>query len=336
MRSARCHAARGRARRVAHVVCGLALLVLGHAVQARADVALLLAEPYGRPGSYNPTGHVGVYLSRVCAATPTRLRRCEPGEAGVVISRYNHMGDLDWVAIPLLPYLYAVERAEDVPPLAGDEEVAALRERYRRAHLRSVVPDGPDGRPVDRGWKQLAGAAYDRRIVAFSVTTSPEHEDVLIAALNATPNRRRFNLLFRNCADFARDIVNRFHPGAVRSSFFADLGLTTPKQVAKALVRYGSRHPDAGLTAWVIPQVAGTRPVSERPKGILEGLLKTKRYAVPLAIFQPWIPVGLAAGYVMSGRFDIDGAAARELQPLELEQRARRATAERNDPAPDF
>ena len=68
---------------------------------AHADAALLLAAPYGRSGSFNPTGHVGVYLSRVCAETPTRLRRCVEGEAGVVISRYNRVGSLDWVAIPL-------------------------------------------------------------------------------------------------------------------------------------------------------------------------------------------------------------------------------------------
>ena len=35
------------------------------------------------------TGHAAVYLSGVCAETPLVLRRCGPGETGVVLSRYD-------------------------------------------------------------------------------------------------------------------------------------------------------------------------------------------------------------------------------------------------------
>jgi len=310
--------------------CALLVLLTIPVPQARADVALLLASPYGRPGGFNPTGHVGVYLTRVCAATPTTLRRCQPGEAGVVISRYNRVAELDWVAIPLVPYLYAVERAEDVPSYATEVAVADLRDRYRRAHLRGLAPDGPSasGAPVDTHWRQLIGAVYDRQIVAFSIATTPAQDDALIAHLNRAPNRRRFNLFFRNCADFARDIINRYYPGAIRSSFIADLGFTTPKQVAKALARFGARQPDAAVTAFMIPQIPGNRPDSGRPRGVLEGLLKTKKYSVPLAIAQPWVPVGLAAGYMAAGRFDpFRNTAPRVLDPVELERQARQAAA---------
>lgn len=82
---------------------------------AHCNVALLVEEPYGLFGTVNPTGHSAIYLNRVCAESPTMLRRCGPDETGVVISRYSGIRRLDWIAIPLLPYLYAVERVQDVP-----------------------------------------------------------------------------------------------------------------------------------------------------------------------------------------------------------------------------
>ena len=51
-------------------------LLLGAAV-ARADIALLLEEPFGQFGGMTPTGHAAIYFSRVCAASPVTLRRCD-------------------------------------------------------------------------------------------------------------------------------------------------------------------------------------------------------------------------------------------------------------------
>ena len=87
----------------------LLLWFLVQAICAHASVALLMEEPYGHFGAMNPTGHSAVYLNHVCAASPTELRACRPGESGVVISRYHKIDGLDWVAIPLIPYLYAVD-----------------------------------------------------------------------------------------------------------------------------------------------------------------------------------------------------------------------------------
>src|SRR6202051_231189 len=82
---------------------------------AQSSATLLLEEPYGGMGFFTATGHAAVYLSGVCAETPLVLRRCSPGETGVVISRYDGVGGYDWVAIPPIPYLYAVHRPGDVP-----------------------------------------------------------------------------------------------------------------------------------------------------------------------------------------------------------------------------
>ena len=99
----------------------LFLLTVGS--QAYAGVTLLLEEPYSYDGTYGGTGHAAVYLSRICAESPLVLRRCAPGELGAVISRYDGIAGHDWIAIPLIPYLYAVDKAENVP-LSVDPKLA--------------------------------------------------------------------------------------------------------------------------------------------------------------------------------------------------------------------
>ena len=98
-------------------------------VQARADAALLMEERYAQFGAFNPTGRAAIYLNHICAESPTQLRPCRAGEPGVVISRYHKIDGYDWLAIPLVPYLYAVERVEDVPSTADAALEASLRDR---------------------------------------------------------------------------------------------------------------------------------------------------------------------------------------------------------------
>ena len=50
----------------------------------------------------------------------------------MVISRYKRIAGYDWIAIPLVPYLYAVENPEDVPLYATPKLVAFLRDQYRQ------------------------------------------------------------------------------------------------------------------------------------------------------------------------------------------------------------
>src|SRR5260370_32814154 len=108
------------------------VLVSACACLASASSAtLLLEEPYGKMGFVTATGHAAVYLSGVCAETPRGLRPCARGELGAVISRYDGVGGYDWVAIPLIPYLYACERPDDIPLFADARRVAFLRDQYR-------------------------------------------------------------------------------------------------------------------------------------------------------------------------------------------------------------
>src|SRR3981081_2999839 len=114
--------------RVALIAFAVVVLAMG-GLWARADAALLMEEPYAKFGAFNPTGHAAIYLNHVCAESPTRLRPCRVGEPGAVISRYHKIDGYDWLAIPLVPYLYAVERVQDVPPRGGWAGRCRLRDR---------------------------------------------------------------------------------------------------------------------------------------------------------------------------------------------------------------
>src|SRR5580704_1284956 len=148
-------------------LCAILLLCLGAIGRAQAGATLLLEEPYSYDGAWAGTGHVAVYLSNVCAKTPVVLRACAPGESGVVLSRYDGISGYDWVAVPLIPYLYAVERPEAVPLFADAKLVAFLRDQYRRDHLMSVAPDLADGGTPKGNWYELVGASYDSTIYGF-------------------------------------------------------------------------------------------------------------------------------------------------------------------------
>ena len=121
-------------------VAVLAVLLGAFGLQAGASATLLIEEPYGELGFFTATGHAAVYLSGVCAQTPLILRRCAPGESGVVLSRYDGVRRYHWIAIPLVPYLYAVERPEDDQLFADAKMVAFQRDRYRRKDLKGVAP----------------------------------------------------------------------------------------------------------------------------------------------------------------------------------------------------
>ena len=271
---------------------------------ARADVALLMEEPYGFFGDLSPTGHAAVYLNHVCAESPTKLRSCQPGEPGVVISRYSGINGFDWIAIPLVPYLYAVERPEDVPVTADADLKMYLRDSYRRQHLLRLAPDASEAGLIPRGeWVELVGVSYDRKIYGFQLKSTQEEDEGLIARFNDRSNVSHFNFFFHNCADFARVLINGYYPHALNRNYIVDFGLTTPKQDARSLTKYAKRHPELGFSTFVIPQVPGSIHRSKPVKGIAEALIKSKKYVAVLFILSPQFTAGLVAVYLVDGRF---------------------------------
>jgi hypothetical protein len=288
-------------------------------LRARADAALLMEEPYGEFGAFNPTGHAAIYLNQICAESPTRLRPCHAGEPGAVISRYHKIDGFDWLAIPLVPYLYAVERVEDVQSTADAILEASLRDRYRRRHLLAFAPDVPDGKKAGEApegeWTQLIGASYDRRIYGFQIQTTAEEDEQFMDKFNDSRNEGRFNLLFHNCADFSKTLLNVYYPHSIHRNFFVDLGITTPKQVARSLTKYADRHPKLTFSMFMIPQVPGSIKRSHPIDGVMESVVKSKKYVVPLAVLNPEVTAGLVVAYLTDGRFKPPKDATVEIVP---------------------
>jgi hypothetical protein len=234
----------------------------------------------------------------------------------VVISRYYKIGGFDWIAIPLVPYLYAVERQEDIPATVDAELEMHLRDAYRRHHLLHLISDASDVDAIPRGnWVQLVGASYDRTIYGFRLETAYADDERLIAQFNDRKNVSHFNLLSQNCADFARVLINDFYPHAVRRNFMVDFGVTTPKQDAKSLTKYAKRHRELAFSTFVIPQVPGSIHRSRPVHDIAEALVKSKKYVAVLVLLSPEVTAELLVAYLVDGRFQL----SKTVLPLSVE-----------------
>ena len=282
------------------------VLTLACSALASASATLLLEEPYGKLGFFTATGHAAVYLSGVCAESPLVLRPCHPGENGVVISRYDGINGHDWIAIPLIPYLYAVDRPEEIPLFADAKMTAFLRDRYRRKYLEAIAPDGKNGGAPGGNWYELVGSSYDRAMYGFEIETTPEQDAALIRKLNSSSNVSHFHMVSQNCADFAKKIINFYYPRSLHRSVVADIGITTPKQMAKMLIKYSAHHPDLQFSRIVISQVPGSMPRSSTVHGVVDAFFTSKKYIVPSAVVSPIFAGCVAAVYVGTGaeRFD--------------------------------
>ena len=294
--------------RILRALCGLLLLAPFSVSLANASATLLLEEPYGRLGFFTATGHAAVYLSGVCAETPVVLRPCAPGELGAVISRYDGVAGCDWVAVPLIPYLYAVEQPDDIPLFVDPKLVTFLRDQYRRRHLEALAPNLSNGKTPGGNWYELVGSAYDRAAYAFQIETTPEQDQAFIREYNSAPNRSRFHLSYRNCADFAKDVINFYYPKSLHRSVVADIGITTPKQMAKTLIKFSAHHPELQFSRYVIPQVPGTQARSTAAHGVVESFFKAKKYIVPSVVASPIFAGCVAAVYVGTGAGHFDPA----------------------------
>jgi hypothetical protein len=264
-----------------------------------------MEESYGKFGAMNPTGHAAVYLNHVCADSPIALRPCHGGEYGVVISRYHKIDGYDWIAIPLVGYLYAVDDVSDIPAAVDREKVDALQNAYRKEHLLDLAPDTRRGGPPKGEWTELVGESYIRTMHGFQVDSTPEQDQRFIAIFNDRRNVGHFNMLFHNCADFSGVVLDIYMPHAIHRNFIADVGLMTPKQVARSLVKYGRKYPEINMTAFVIPQVPGTIPRSHPVDGVAESLVKSKKYLIPLTILAPELTGGVVIAYLADGRLKL-------------------------------
>ncbi len=150
------------------------------------------------------------------------------------------------------------------------------------------------------------GTAYDRTTYAFAIETSSARDKAFIARYNSSPNRSHFRTVSHNCADFAKDVINFYYPKSLHRSVVADVGITTPKQMAKTMINFSARHPQLQSSRFVIPQIPGSMARSTRVHGVVESFLKSKKYMIPSAVASPIFAGCVLAVYegTGAGRFD--------------------------------
>jgi hypothetical protein len=94
-------------------------------------------------------------------------------------------------------------------------------------------------------------------------------------------------------------------PHAIHRNFVADLGVMTPNQAARSLVKFGKKHPEWQMTAFTIPQVSGSIPGSHCVDGVAESLVKSKKYILPLVVLSPEVAGAVAVSYLTEGRIKL-------------------------------
>ena len=282
----------------------LSLFLISFSISALADVSFFLQESIGFAAKWNSAGHASVQLSNVCTDSYNQLRLCQPGERGVVLSSFRDFGaeeNYEWVAMPLLPFLYGVESESEIPLYVNVEILATLRARYRRNRLLALVPVANDGY-----WQHLVGATLERDIYAFTVTTTPPQDAAFIEAFNRAPNVNHFRQLTNNCTDFAAKVLNQYYPASAQRDWLNDFGTTTPKAIAKSFSRYAKKHPDLQFHVTKYAQAHGALKRSQDARKLTQEGIASPKYLVPLLVWQPFIAAGFAGSYFFFGRFHSD------------------------------
>ena len=114
-------------------------------------------------------------------------------------------------------------------------------------------------------------------------------------------------------------LLNVYYPHSIHRNFFIDVGITTLKQVARSLTKYAKRHPELDFSTFVIPQVPGTIHRSHPINGVVESLVKSKKYVVPLFVLSPQVTAGMIVAYLADGRFKAPKDSPWELLPGDIQ-----------------
>jgi hypothetical protein len=253
------------------------------------------------------SGHSAVYFSRICPETPVKLRLCEPGEEGSVMSNYTTLGEdkpFEWNIVPVSVYLYGVENPR-YRPIVGSQKIKhVLEERYRETHLVGYCESESCKTSNKAEWREMVGATLSRSLYMFVVDTTVEQDRALIAQFNSQPNENHFNGMIRNCADFTRRVINAYFPSATGPDYINDFGMTSPKAIARSFSRYANRHPEAHFQVLHYAQIPGTIKRSSECRAGTEQLVRSKKLLVPMLIFADHALPFVAASYLLTGRFN--------------------------------
>jgi hypothetical protein len=276
--------------------------------EARADVGVILNDSLDTSvARITGSGHTAVYLSRVCAESPIKLRLCRPGELGSVISNYTTLGEdqpFEWNVVPLSVYLYGVDDPRFRPVFGTPKIKQALEEQYRVQYLDGYCASEMCRTSGKAEWREMVAATLERSIYVFVVRTTVEQDLAFIKDFNSAPNVNHFNGVSRNCATFARRVIDSFFPHAAHADYLNDFGMTSPKAIARSFTHYAEDHPELEFHVFHFAQMPGTIKRSSDPRSGTEQLYRSKKLLVPMAIFAPYELPAVAGSYLLTGRFN--------------------------------
>jgi len=145
-----------------------------------------------------------------------------------------------------------------------------------------------------------------RQIYLFRVKTTAVQDAALLEEFNALPNENHYNGFTRNCADFARSVVNRYFSDAAKPDHVNDFGMTSPKAISKSFARYGKQHPELQFTAERFDQLPGSIRRSSPCRKGTEVSFRMKKWFLPLMVLRSHELPFFIAAYTISGRFNPD------------------------------
>lgn len=305
--------------------------------RAYGDVGVVLNESLDTSvARITGSGHSAVYFSRICPASPVKLRLCLPGEQGSVMSNYTTLGEdqpFEWNVVPLSVYLYGVENPRYRPIVGSQKIKRVLEERYRENYLADYCASQSCQTSNKAEWREMVGATLSRSMYIFVVATSVEQDLALIEQFNSLPNENHFNGMTRNCADFTRRVINTYFPNATGPDYINDFGMTSPKAIARSFTRYAKRHPEADFRVLHFAQVPGTIKRSSECRAGTEQLVRSKKLLVPMLIFADHVLPFVAASYILTGRFNPQRELEKHptIEATEAEYQIKQARAANND-----
>ncbi len=276
---------------------------------SQASLSLLVEEAIGGAGEFSGSGHAAIYFSSICSESPAELRPCRTGEEGAVISTYPKLGtnnNRKWFAVPLTAFLYSVDTRSDKPIYGNGKIRRYLRDNYRAAHFANIVPSSADGSVPPGRWSETLGGAINRDIYALTVKTTPQQDAKFLAEFAKLSKVNDFSTTYNNCADFARDTINAFFPGATHRDVLNDFTMTTPKAIARSFTRYASRRPELKFQITKYPQVDGAIRRSLNNRNFTEKALVSKKYFLSMAFTKPELIPIMGIIYLTTGWYNLD------------------------------
>jgi len=275
---------------------------------ARADVGVILNDSLDTSvARITGSGHSAIYLSRICPASPVKLRFCKPGEEGSVISNYTTLGEdrpYEWNVVPLNVYVYGVENPADRPLFASAKIKNTLEEAYREKVLADYCESESCRTSGKAEWREMVGAESERTFYILIASTTVEQDQKIIDEFNALPNVNHFNGMTHNCADFTKHIIDTYFPHAAHRDPINDFGMTSPKAVARSFAHWAHHHPNERYRVVHFAQLPGTIKRSSECRSGTEQLYRSKKLLVPMAAFLPHELAIVTGSYLLTGRFN--------------------------------